>query len=182
MLITLNDNSIFVTRESPTISIPPKVRHELMRWDCPGRTHHQNAAQEAFRKTMLMDGQSKELEKLAAMVLKAEESTTPADGEKQIFFRNLLSTISEPRTSILGRILEFAHVLIIHHGLDARIVMVDMGPESANGWRAMVEEVVWWLYVGMASLVGALFNLQPVSQAYTPDSLVSDCEKKKSKY
>ena len=181
MLITLNNDSFIVTRESPTVSIPPKVRHELMRWDCPGRTHHQNAAQEAFRKEMLVNGQSKELEKLGATAVKAEESTTPADGEKQIFFRNLLSAISEPRTSTLGGILKFAQILIIYHHLDARMVMVDMGAENASGWRAMIEEGIWWLYVRMASLIGAVFDLQPVSEAYTPGPLVSEWEKKKPK-
>ena len=181
MLITINNNSFVVTGESPTVAIPCKARHELMRWDCPGRTDHQSAAQAAFRKEMLSRGLSRELEKLGAQQVEAEESTMPADGEKEIFFRNLLSVISEPRTGRLGEVLRFFHILLIYQRLDARMVILDMGAEDDNGWRAMVEEIIWWLFAGTASLVGALFGLEPVSEAYTPAPLASRWEKEKSK-
>ena len=181
VLITLNNNSFVVTGGSPAVVIPRKVRHELMRWDCPGRVDHQKAAQEAFRTKMLAKGQSKELEKLGAQCVEAEETTTPADGEKEIFFRNLLSAVSEPRNGTLGEVLRFIHILRIYLGLDAKMVILDMGPEDGNGWRAMVEEMIWWLLVGMASLVGAVFGLKPVSEAYTPGPLVSRREEQKSK-
>lgn len=181
ILITLNNNSFVVTGGSPAVTMPRKARHELMRWDCPGRTGHQKAAQEAFRTEMLAKGQSRELEKLGAQEVEAEESTTPADGEKEIFFRNLLSAVSEPRSGALGGLLRFIHILKIYQGLDAKMVIVDMGPEDGNGWRAMVEEMIWALLVGMASVVCAVFGLKPVSEAYTPGPLVSRWEERKSK-
>ena len=180
MLISLNNKSFVVTGGSPSVTLPQKARHELMRWDCPGRKGHQSAAQEAFRKEMLAKGQSKELERLSAQEVEAKETTSPADGEKEIFFRNALSALRESRSGILGEILRFIHIVIIYHGLDAKMVILDMGPEDGNGWRAMVEEVIWWLVVSMANLVGAVFNLKPVSKAYTPDLLVSQWKEKKS--
>ena len=103
MLVTVNNNSFVVTSASPSITIPRKPRHEAMRWDCPGRKGHQSAAQEAFRKEMLAKGRSKELEKLAAEI---EEWTTPADGEKEVFFRNLLSAFFGTSEWGFGRDLE----------------------------------------------------------------------------
>ena len=130
---------------------------------------------------MLAIGQSKELEKLGAQEVEAEESTTPADGEKEIFFRNLLSAVSEPRGGVLGKPLRFIHILTIYQGLDAKMVILDMGPEDGNGWRAMVEEMIWALLAGMASIVCAVFGLKAVSEAYTPGPLVSRWEEKKSR-
>ena len=179
MLITMNNNSYVITEDSPILSIPRKVRHELMRWDCPGRTNHQKAAQEAFRKDMIAKGRFKELEELGAQEVQAEESTTPEDGEKDIFFRNFLSAMSEPRTSMLGEVLRYIQIVIIYQGLDARMVVVDMQPESENGWRAMIEETIWWLIVSMANLVGVLFGLESVNKAYTPDPLFSQWEERK---
>ena len=130
---------------------------------------------------MLSRGLSRELEKLGAQQVEAEESTMPADGEKEIFFRNLLSVISEPRTGRLREVLRFFHILLIYQRLDARMVILDMGAEDDHGWRAMIEEMVWWLFVVTASLVGALFGLEAVSEAYTPAPLASRWEKEKSK-
>ena len=130
---------------------------------------------------MLAKGQSKELEKLGSQEVEAEESTTPADGEKIIFFRNALSAITEPRNGIWGELIRFIHTLIIYQSLDAKMVIIDMGPEDGKGWRAVVEEIIWWLLVGMANLVAALFNLKPVSEAYTPGPLISQWEEKKFK-
>lgn len=181
ILVTVNNDSFVMTGASPTLTIPRKARHELMRWDCPGRKGHQNAAQEAFKKEMLAKGQSKELEKLKAQEVEAEESTTPADGEKELFFRNALSAITEPRTGILGGTLRFVHVVIIYQSLDVRMVILDMGAESGEGWRGMVEEMIWWVVLGMAILIAGVFGLKPVSEAYTPASLISKWEEKKSK-
>ncbi|KAL9133403.1 MAG: hypothetical protein Q9175_005416 [Cornicularia normoerica] len=167
ILVTVNNDSFIVTAASPTFTIPRKARHEAMRWDCPGRKDHQKAAQEALRKGMSAKGQSQELEKLRAQETEAEEWTTPADGEKEVFFRNLLSAASEPRNGILGEIFRFIHILIIHQGLDTRMVFLDMGPESGNGWRGMVEEMIWWVVIGITGLIGGIMGLRPVSEAYT---------------
>ena len=181
MLITVNNKSFILTGGSPAVTIPRKARHELMRWDCPGRKGYQKVAQEAFRKEMLAKGQSKELERLRVQVVEAEESTTPADGEKEILFRNLLSAITEPRSGILGEIMRFVHIVIIYQGLDVRMVILDMGAENGHGWRGMVEEMIWWLILGMASLIGGVVGLKPVSEAYTPGRLISEWEEKHPK-
>ncbi len=181
MLITVNNKSFILTGGSPAVTIPRKARHELMRWDCPGRKGHQKVAQEAFRNEMLAKGQSKELEKLRVQVVEAEESTTPADGEKEIFFRNALSAITESRSGILAEIMRFVHIVIIYQGLDVRMVILDMGAENGHGWRGMVEEMIWWLILGMASLIGGVFALKPVSEAYTPGRLISKWEEKHPK-
>ena len=180
ILASRNNKSFIVTGGSPRMSFPPTARHEVMRWDCPERTGHQRAAQEAFRKEMLANGKSKELEELSAQDVQAVQSTSPSDFEKEIFFRNILSAISESRNGIWGGFLTFIHTVIIYQGLDAKMLILDMGSEG-TGWRAMVEEIIWWLVTGMANLVGALFNLnlEPVSKAYTPSSLLSQWEKKK---
>ena len=179
LLVSINNKSFIVTGGSPWVTIPPKARHDVMRWDCPGRTGHQSAAQEAFRKEMLANGQSRELERLSAQEVHAQQSNSPADCEKEIFFRNMLSAISEPRNGIWGEILRFIHTVIIYKGLDSKMVILDMS-SGGTGWRAMVEEMVWWLVAGMANLVGALFDLEAVSKAYTPSPLISQWNEKKS--
>lgn len=179
LLITINNKSFVVTDASPAVTIPRKARHELMRWDCPGREGHQNAAQEEFRKIMLAKGQLKELEKFQAQEVESEEWTTPADGEKEVFFRNMLSAVSEPRTGLFGQILRFVHIVIIYHGLDTRMVILDMGADG-HGWRAMIEEMIWGLVLGMAGLIGGALGLQPVSEAYTPGPLIAKREEKDS--
>ena len=179
LLVSRNNKSFIATGGSPWITFPSKARHEVMRWDCPERTGHQKAAQEAFRKEMLANGQSRELEELSAQEAQAIQSTSPSDFEKEIFFRNLLSAVSEPRQGIWGELIRFIHIAVIYQGLDANMLIVDMGSEG-TGWRAMVEEIVWWLVAGMANLANALFNFEPVSKAYTPDSLMSQWNEKKS--
>lgn len=181
LLVTMNSNSFIVTDASPAITIPPKARHEAMRWDGPARKSHQKAAQEAFRKEMLAKGQSKELEKLGAQEVEVHEWTTPADGEKEVFFRNLVSTFSEPRSGVMGEILRFVHVVIIYKGLDTSMVVLDMGSESGQGWRGMVERMIWWVVVGVAVLIGGIFGLDPVSEAYTPGDLITKREQNNSK-
>lgn len=181
MLITVNNNSFVVTDTSPIVSISRKARHELMRWDCPGRKDHQHAAQQAFEEQMKAKGQSMELESLRAQAVEAEEWTTPADGEKQIFFRNVLSATSEPRNGILGNILRFIHILIIFQGLDARMVILDLGAEDGKGWRGMVEEMIWWALQEMACMIGFVLGLQPVNEAYTPGRSISQWQGKKLK-
>ena len=179
VLVSMNNKSFIVTGGSPWITFPSKARHEVMRWDCPGRTGHQSAAQEAFRKEMLANGQSRELEKLSAQEVQAEQTTSPSDCEKDIFFRNVLSALSEPRNGIWGEFLRFIHIVVIYQGLDANMVIVDMG-SAGTGWRAMVEEIVWWLVAGMANLVNVLYKFEPVSKAYTPSPLLSQWKEKKS--
>ena len=125
---------------------------------------------------MVAKGRSKELEKLGVQEAEIEEWTTPADGEKEVFFRNLLSAFSEPRNGILGEVLRFVHIVIIYQGLDASMVVVDMGSESGKGWRGMVENMIWWVVRGVAVLIGAVFGLKPVSEAYTPGGLMSKRE------
>lgn len=179
MLVSINNKSFIVKGPSPWVTIPPKARHDVMRWDRPARTGHQSAAQEAFRKEMIANGQSSELEKLSAQEVHAQQSNSPEDCEKEIFFRNVLSAISEPRKGIWGEILRFIHLVIIYEGLDSKMVILDMG-SGGTGWRAMVEETVWWLAASMANLVGALFKLDPVSKAYTPSPLISQWKEKHS--
>ena len=181
LLATVNNTSFVLTDASPTLTIPRKARHEFMRWDCPGRNSHQKAAQDAFRKDMLAKGQAKSLEELRTQEVKAEESTTPADGEKEVMFRNLLSAVSESRTGIFGKILRFVHIVIIYQSLDARMVILDMRSESGEGWRGMVEEMIWWVVGGMAVLIAGVFGLKPVSEAYTPAPLISKWEEKNPK-
>lgn len=125
----------------------------------------------------LAKGQLKEFEKLRVQEVEVEEWTTPADGEKEVFFRNMLSAVSQPRTGIVAEILRFIHMLIICRGLDTRMVILDMGAEGGNGWRGLVEETTLWVVFGIAGLVGGVFCLKPVSEAYTPGRLISEWEK-----
>lgn len=58
--------------------------------------------------------------------------------------------------------------MIIYQGLDTKMVILDMGIENGNGWRGVLEEMTWWIVLGMASLIGGVFGLKPVREAYTP--------------
>lgn len=100
MLITVNNKGFVVIGASHPVRFPCKARHELMRWNCPGRKGHQSTAQDAFNEEMLATGQPKELEKLRTQKTESKEWKTRADGEKEVLFRNLLSAVPEPRTRI----------------------------------------------------------------------------------
>lgn len=173
LLVTLNNKSFVVTDASPVVTVPRKARHELMRWDCPGRKGHQKAAQEIFKKDMLAKGESKTLEKLRTQDVESDEWTTPADGEKEVFFRNICGAFLEPRTGLFGEVLRFVHIVIIYRGLDTSLVILDMGAEDGHGWRGMVEEMTWGVVSGMAGLIGGALGLHPVSEAYTPAPLIA---------
>ena len=59
-------------------------------------------------------------------------------------------------------------MIIYHQGLNTKMVILDMGTKNSNGWRGMLEEMKWWVVLGMESLIGGVFGLKPVRGAYTP--------------
>lgn len=55
-----------------------------------------------------------------------------------------------------------------------------MGSESGNGWRGMVEEMIWWVVIGITGLIGGM-GLRPVSEEYTPGRLITKWKKESPK-
>ena len=80
---------IYTARDG-TAQIPRYARHEWMRFDRPAHllSRGQREAQEAY----FREHGKKEIEEMQGEDLIAEEWTDPADGQKEMFFRNLFCT------------------------------------------------------------------------------------------
>ena len=147
------------------VEIACKARHEIMRWDRPGLKGHQKAAQDSFKSSQ----KTEELNRLSVEDMLLEEWTSPNDRLKEVFFRQLLSAVMEPRHEFSA--LKPLHILTIMAGLDSRPVLLDLGSEGSNGWRGQVEELISWVILVTARLLGTVVGLQPVTQEYTPKRL-----------
>ena len=57
-------------------------------------------------------------------------------------------------------------MIIYHQGLNTKMVILDMGTKNSNEWRGMLEEMKWWVVLGMESLIGGVFGLNTADDGY----------------
>ena len=172
VLLTIGNQSKVVTSEDPVnndgamVEIPCKKRHEVMRWDRLGLKGHQKDVQDAFKGS----ARAEELDRLSAEDMVLEEWTSPNDRMKELFLRQLLSAIMEPRQGFYTAIKPL-HILNIMAHLDSRQVLVDLGAEGSEGWKGKIEEVISSFVLRTASALGLPCGLWPVTPEYTPEDL-----------
>ena len=160
-----------------------------MRWDCPGRKGEQKRCQEEYIAQLSAEGEKGEakLEKLQSDDLEAEEWTSPADANKEIFFRNLFSGFQEPRAQSgrFGPWITIIQVFMVMWALDNPLVLVDLGgAEYGTRWQwvaAKIENLVAFVVMGGASVVGQWLELKPVNREYTPVWLMEKWEAREEK-
>lgn len=149
-----------------------------MRFDRPARllSPGQRAAQEAY----FLERGEREIEKCKGEDVTAEEWTDPADGQKEVFFRNLFSTLSEPRHGSrgawIGELRGRLQVVCVMWELDNYVVLVDLGGSGGGGWRAWGEAALTYTVMGLLMVVGRMWGCRAVSKEYTPEHLVKRWE------
>ncbi len=95
--------------------------------------------------------------------LVVKEWTEPADGQKEVFFRNLNSVLLEEPTSKFPGFFTSLQLFVIFHYLDNYPVFLEC---VASRW-------ITHFILGAARILGALVGLRPVYDEYTPRRLLS---------
>ena len=122
------------------------------------------------------------VEKLRETDLVAEEWTDPRDGEKEIFFRNIFSTVGESqwRERWWGGIVMWLQMMLVMWELDNLIVLFDLGEAGdGSGWRGVVETAATYAFMWFAAMTGRALGLKAVNNEYTPNHLLMAWEKEK---
>ena len=96
-----------------------------------------------------------EVAELRRVDLVAEEWTHPADGEKELFFRNLFGTIAEATVLPfwLGSLVMWIRIMVVMWELDNYPVFVDCDGWRGR-WRSLAEEGITYGIMGVAWAVG----------------------------
>ena len=172
-LITVSGVSKIYTAKDGAARVPRYARHEWMRFDRPAQLlgKGQRETQEAYLREHGKEG----IEKLRGEDLIAEEWTDPADGQKEIFFRNLFSTASEPQyrsdMSWLGELWKTLQIMCVMWEMDNYLVLVDFGGYR-GGWRELVEAAFTYTVMGFLMRLGRTCGCKAVNQEYTPKHLI----------
>ncbi|KAM0804778.1 hypothetical protein BDR22DRAFT_549408 [Usnea florida] len=172
-LITVSGMSRIYTARDGTAQIPRYARHEWMRFDRP--THLLSQGQREAQEAYIQECEKEEIEKLRGEDLIAEEWTDPTDGQKEMFFRNLFSTASEPQyasdVSWLGDLWKTLQIMCVMWEMDNYLVLVDFGGWR-GGWRELVEAAFTYVVMGCMMALGRLCGCRAVSEEYTPKHLI----------
>lgn len=176
-LIMVSGVSKIYTAKDGAAQVPRYARHEWMRFDRPAHllSNGQREAQEAY----FREHEKEEVEKLKGEDLIAEEWTDPADGQKEIFFRNLFSTALEPqyqsKVSWLGELWKMLQIMCVMWEMDNYLVLVDF-EGWRGGWRELVEAAFTYAVMGCMMALGGLCGCRAVSEEYTPKHLIERWE------
>ncbi len=169
-------SKIYTAKDGAT-QVPRYARHEWMRFDRPAHlmSRRQREAQEAY----LREHVKEEVEKFKGEDLIAEEWTDPADGQKEIFFRNLFSTALEPQprsnVSWLGGSWKTLQIMCVMWEMDNYLVFVDI-EGWRGGWRELVEAAFTYALMGCMMALGRLCGCRAVNDEYTPRYLIKRWE------
>lgn len=144
-----------------------------MRFDRPSSllSKHQEEVQVQWMREVGQEA----ISKYKAIDLVAEEWTSPADFQKEVFFRNLFSTLREPRfessASILGPVYRETQLMCVTWELDNYPVLVDFDGWK-GGWRGCMERGCTNGIMGLMALLGWGVGLRGVNKEYTPEWLL----------
>ena len=181
-LIMISGVSKVYTAQDGAVQIPRHAPHEWMRFD--RSSHLLKKGQREAQETYLQEHGKAEVEKLKREELIAEEWTDPADGRKEIFFRNIFSTILEPQYDSnvpwLGELWRALQVMCVMWELDDYPVLVDFG-EWRGGWRQVFEATLTYMVMGLLMTLGRICGCKAVNEEYTPQHLIQIWESERSK-
>ncbi|KAK0512616.1 hypothetical protein JMJ35_004633 [Cladonia borealis] len=181
-LITLSNQTKVYTAEDGIAVIPRYARHEWMRFDRPA--HLLSKSQRKGQEKWMEEHGEDVIEKLRGMDLVAEEWTDPGDGEKEVFFRNILSTLKESqwREGWWGVVLMLLQIMLVMWELDNPVVLLDLGgPGDGDGWRGAVETAVTYAFMWSVAMMGKALGLKAVNEEYTPKYLLKAWDEGKAK-
>ena len=125
-----------------------------------------------------------EIEALKREEVIAEEWTDPADEQKEIFFRNIFSTMLEPQynydASWLGELWRTLQVMCVMWELDNYVALVDFGGWK-GGWRKLVEAALTYIVMGLLMMLGRICGCKGVNEEYLPKYLIQKWESEHQK-
>lgn len=112
------------------LEIPRGARHEWIRFDRDPALL--SAQQREVQRSWLKGAGEEEVERLRKKDLIVEEWTDPADGQKEVFFRNLFGTLLEPAFEGMwaGEWRRWLWIWVVQWEGDNFLVVVDFG----GGW------------------------------------------------
>lgn len=171
-LITVSGVSKIYTAQDGSAQIPRYAPHEWMRFD--RSAHLLSKGQRETQETYLREHEE-EIEELKRDEVIAEEWTDPADGQKEIFFRNIFSTILEPQYDSdvfwLGELWRTLQVMCVMWELDNYVVLVDLGG-CRGGWRKVVEAALTYIIMGLLMTLGRICGCKGVNEEYVPKHFI----------
>jgi quercetin dioxygenase-like cupin family protein len=148
-----------ISKENGEVVIKRRIRHQY------GRADRNEAGIALAKKTLGTDDAEEELEK--DLVLR--ESTNPADGDKEVFFRNLLSMMEEHIASGGGKLSAMWMLwglLVIFHAHDNYPAMLSSDTVGKRIQSRIVHSVLF-----AAAIFGGFVGLKEEYEEYTPKDL-----------
>lgn len=143
-LITLGDHTAVFTKEDGVITIPRYTIHQYMRAD-----------------------KTKEGEAGKDMDLVVREWTEPADGDKEVFFRNILSLLMDRKDTLRGNLSMFLSIMVVAWAHDNYPVFWK-GPGILGGTRqARVMRIATYSLMGSLAFLGRIFGYKTDYPEYT---------------
>ena len=145
-LLTLSSHTRTLTPSDGAVHINPGIRHEWRR----ATTAHTSATH--------------------GLDLVVKEWTTPMDGQKEIFFRNLSSILEEDSSEgLVGESWATLQLLVVMLGMDNYPVYFSVGGGELG---RLVEWIVTMTILWTAKMIGLGFGLNRFYEEYTPDEMV----------
>lgn len=144
-LITIDDRTEVFTKDDGIITIPRYAVHQYMRAD----------SSERGRKGRDVD-------------LIVREWTEPADGDKEVFFRNILSLLMDRKDTVAGNSSMFLSIVVVAWAHDNYPVFWK-GP-SMLGRRVQdgVRRGLTYVVMGSLAMIGRFIGYKPDYPEYTP--------------
>ncbi|KAH7261736.1 hypothetical protein BKA59DRAFT_461727 [Fusarium tricinctum] len=144
-LVTVGNHTSVFSKDDGIVTIPRYAIHQYMRAD---KTEQGKAGKDVD--------------------LIVREWTEPGDGDKEIFFRNIISLMMDKKDTTLGTVDMLLSVMVIcwHHD---NYPVFWKGPELlGTGVQEKVRRVVTYSLMGCLVLIGRIIGCKPQYPEYTP--------------
>jgi mannose-6-phosphate isomerase-like protein (cupin superfamily) len=144
-LVTIGKHTSVFSKDDGIITIPRYAIHQYMRAD---KTEQGKVGKD--------------------MDLIVREWTEPGDGDKEVFFRNMISLIMDKKDTSLGTVDMLLSVMVVCWYHDDYPVFWK-GPELlGTGVQERVRRVVTYSLMGCLVLIGRIIGCKPQYPEYTP--------------
>ncbi|KAI0549145.1 hypothetical protein F4679DRAFT_547695 [Xylaria curta] len=100
--------------------------------------------------------------------LRIKEWTDPPDGEKEVFFRNILGVINSREPGVVGTMKLLLSIVAVFREHDNYPVIIK-GPAVVRRWTT-------YLVIGFISVVSRLFGFRGTDAKYTPPDILQELQ------
>ncbi|KAM0189657.1 hypothetical protein ACHAPA_006356 [Fusarium lateritium] len=144
-LVTVGNHTAVFSKDDGIITIPRYTIHQFMRAD---KTEQGKVGKDVD--------------------LIVREWTEPGDGDKEIFFRNMISLVMDKKSTTLGTVDMLLSVMVVFWYHDNYPVFWK-GPELfGTGVQERARRVVTYSVMGCLVLIGRIIGCKPQYPEYTP--------------